>query len=123
MRIGKQFRFEAAHVLPYHTGRCSRLHGHSYRLEVFLDGPVRSDGPAAGMVEDFDEIARAVRELVIDRLDHQSLNDVIANPTSELIGLWIWEQLAPRLPGLAEIVLWETATACAVVRASDVPAR
>jgi 6-pyruvoyltetrahydropterin/6-carboxytetrahydropterin synthase len=119
MRICKQFRFEAAHVLPHHPGKCSRLHGHSYQLEVFIDGPLQTSGAAAGMVMDFDEIARLVREHVIDKLDHNSLNDFLDNPTSELIVRWIWERLAPHLAGLAELVLWETPTACAVLRASD----
>lgn len=123
MRICKQFRFEAAHVLPHHPGKCSRLHGHSYRLEVFVEGPVQEHGPASGMVEDFDVIARIVRERVIDRLDHRSLNDLLENPTSELIVAWIWKELAPHLAGLAELVLWETATAAAVMRASDAAAR
>lgn len=119
MRICKQFRFEAAHVLPYHPGKCSRLHGHSYRLEVFVEGPLHGEGPAAGMVMDFDEVARVVREHVIDQLDHRSLNDVLDNPTSELIVQWVWERLAPHLKGLAELVLWETPTACAIMRASE----
>lgn len=120
MRIRKQFAFEAAHVLPHHPGKCSRLHGHSYRLDVAVDGPLRGSGPSAGMVEDFDRIAEIVRREIVEALDHSSLNDLLDNPTSELIALWIWERLAPALPGLGEVVLWETATACAVVRATDV---
>lgn len=123
MRICKQFTFEAAHVLPHHPGKCSRLHGHSYRLEVFVDGPLQSSGPASGMVVDFDEIAGTVREHVIDRLDHRSLNELLENPTSELIIEWIWQSLASHLPGLAQLVLWETATAYAILTKDDVPAR
>ena len=113
------FRFEAAHVLPHHPGKCSRLHGHSYRLEVAVEGAVQTTGAAQGMVIDFDEIGRIVRERIVEALDHASLNDFMPNPTSENIVVWIWEQLAPALPGLAELVLWETATACAVLRAVD----
>jgi 6-pyruvoyltetrahydropterin/6-carboxytetrahydropterin synthase len=123
VRVRKQFAFEAAHVLPHHPGKCSRLHGHSYRLDVAVDGPLNASGAAAGMVIDFDEIAEVVEREIIAPLDHRSLNDVIANPTSELIALWIWERLAPALPGLAEVVLWETATACAIVRADDAARR
>lgn len=119
MLIRKQFAFEAAHVLPYHQGKCSRLHGHSYRLDVSVDGPLQSEGPATGMVVDFDELARVVRTSVIDALDHRHLNDTIDNPTSENIAVWIWRRLAPQLPGLCELTLWETATACAVLRAGD----
>lgn len=119
MLIRKQFAFEAAHVLPHHPGKCSRLHGHSYRLDVAVAGPLQPDGPAAGMVVDFDELARIVRTAVIDALDHRHLNDTIENPTSENIVVWIWRRLAPQLPGLTELILWETATACAVLRAGD----
>jgi 6-pyruvoyltetrahydropterin/6-carboxytetrahydropterin synthase len=121
--IRKTFRFEAAHVLPHHPGKCSRLHGHSYRFEVAVAGPLAQRGPAAGMVLDFDEIAALVEPLVIDRLDHSSLNDLLPNPTAEHIALWIWNELADRLPQLVEIVVWETPTACAVVRAEDARAR
>jgi 6-pyruvoyltetrahydropterin/6-carboxytetrahydropterin synthase len=119
MRIRKQFHFEAAHVLPHHTGKCSRLHGHSYRLEVTVAGPLRTAGPATGMVVDFDELAQVVRETVIDALDHRSLNEFLDNPTSENIVAWIWRTLAPRLGQLEELVLWETATACAILRNGD----
>lgn len=119
MLIRKQFAFEAAHVLPHHPGKCSRLHGHSYRLDVAVAGPLQPAGPAAGMVVDFDELARIVRATVVDALDHRHLNDTIENPTSENVVVWIWRRLAPQLPGLAELILWETATACAVLRADD----
>jgi 6-pyruvoyltetrahydropterin/6-carboxytetrahydropterin synthase len=117
--IRKQFAFEAAHVLPYHQGKCSRLHGHSYRLDVSVAGPLVSEGPAAGMVIDFDELARVVRATVIDKLDHSHLNDTIENPTSENIVVWIWRRLAPQLSGLTELILWETSNACAILRADD----
>ena len=119
MQIRKQFRFEAAHVLPYHPGKCARPHGHSYRLEVAIRGPVQTHGPACGMIEDFDVIAALVNREVIDVLDHTSLNDHIENPTCERIVAWVWEHLAPVLAGLDELVLWETATSCATLRKSD----
>ena len=108
-------------MLPNHPGKCSRPHGHSYRLDIAVDGELQQDGPAAGMVIDFDEIADVVQHEVVGRLDHRSLNDIVENPTSERVALWVWERVASRLPGLAEVVLWETATACAVVAAKDVP--
>lgn len=107
-------------MLPYHPGKCSRLHGHSYRLDVTLEGPLESDGPAAGMIVDFDRVSAIVRDGVIGELDHRSLNDVVPNPTSENVIVWIWRRLAPEFPQLAELVLWETATACAILRKGDV---
>jgi 6-pyruvoyltetrahydropterin/6-carboxytetrahydropterin synthase len=95
------------------------MHGHSYRLEVAVRGPIRTQGHDRGMIVDFDEIARIVRENTIAVLDHQTLNDVIENPTAERILLWIWERLEPALPGLDELVLWETSNSCAVLGRSD----
>jgi 6-pyruvoyltetrahydropterin/6-carboxytetrahydropterin synthase len=105
--------------LPYHAGKCSRLHGHSYRLDVTVEGPLQAAGAATGMVVDFDELSRIVRQTIVDKLDHTHLNDTIENPTSENIVVWIWRRLAPELTGLAELTLWETANACAVLRPGD----
>lgn len=106
-------------MLPHHAGKCARLHGHSYRLDVTLDGPLQSDGPATGMVVDFDVLSQVVRGSIVDALDHRHLNDIIDNPTSENIIAWVWRTLAPQLPQLAELTLWETATACAILRRGD----
>ncbi len=119
MQIRKTFRFEAAHVLPYHTGKCARVHGHSYALEVAVRGPLQTDGAARGMIVDFDDVRLVVRREIVDVLDHQSLNDFMENPTAEHIAMWIWKRLEPALAGLDELVLWETATSCAVLRRSD----
>lgn len=106
-------------MLPFHSGKCSRMHGHSYRLDVGVRGPIQTEGPARGMIVDFDEIRRVVRETVIDALDHQTLNDFIENPTAEHIIMWVWKRLENSLAGLDELVLWETANSCAVLRRSD----
>lgn len=96
------------------------MHGHSYRLEVALRGSLRSRGPARGMIEDFERIERIVGDRVLAALDHQNLNELIDNPTVENIVLWIWKQLDGALTRLDELVLWETATACAVLRRTDI---
>lgn len=119
MQIRKQFKFESAHVLPHHPGKCARMHGHSYRLDVGIRGPLQSSGPAQGMVEDFDTLAAVVEREVLDALDHRTLNDIVENPTCERILEWIWDRLTPHLPGMDEVILWETATSCAVLRAAD----
>ena len=111
MIVKRVFHFESAHRLPHHPGKCRELHGHSYRLVVSVDRPVEA---TSGMGIDFSDLKALVRDEVVDRLDHRSLNDVLDNPTAELIAQWIWERLAGKLPGLAEVELWETAE-CAVV--------
>jgi 6-pyruvoyltetrahydropterin/6-carboxytetrahydropterin synthase len=122
MRIRKQFKFEAAHVLPWHLGKCARLHGHSYLLEITLQGPLQSEGPSRGMVEDFDVIAQVIEREVIAVLDHRSLNDFMENPTAENIARWIWSRIAGHFSRLDEVRLWETATNCAILRRTDVDA-
>jgi len=106
-------------VLPNPPGKCSRLHGHSYRLDVALEGPLQADGPAAGMVEDFEVVSRVVKAAVIAELDHRSLNELIENPTAENIVRWVWARLAAELPLLTELTLWETRKACVVLSKGD----
>jgi len=71
------------------------------------------------MIEDFDTIKEIVRREVVDLLDHSHLNDHIENPTAERIVLWMWQRLEAALAGLDELVLWETANSCAVLRKTD----
>jgi 6-pyruvoyltetrahydropterin/6-carboxytetrahydropterin synthase len=71
------------------------------------------------MVVDFDDLSRIVRAAIVEALDHRFLNDLIENPTSENLVLWIWRRLDPLVDGLAELTLWETANACAILRRGD----
>lgn len=107
----RRFDFEAAHELPNHPGKCRQLHGHSYRLVVSVDRPVE---PNSGMAIDFSDLKQVVRAEVVDRLDHRYLNDLIENPTAEVLARWIWERLSVPLDGLCEIELHETRN-CSVV--------
>ena len=108
MRIFKDFRFEAAHFLPNvpDTHQCKRMHGHSYRLRVLIEG---KPGNESGWVMDFADIKSAVKP-VIRRLDHQCLNDIdgLENPTAENLAIWIWNEIKPVLSSLTEIHLNET---------------
>lgn len=113
MIVRKEYRFEAAHFIHNHPGRCRNLHGHSYRLFVSVEGPVDAE---TGMVLDFEGLSRIVRERVLQKLDHHFLNDLIPLPTSENISAWIWEQLKPELPGLCQLELFETADNCVIHR-------
>ena len=110
MDVFREFTFEAAHRLPYvpEGHKCSRLHGHSFRVEVRVRGDI---DPATGMVIDFAEIKGAFAPL-LDRLDHYFLNEIegLDNPTSENLARWIWERLTTALPQLAEVIVRETCT-------------
>ena len=116
MRLYKDFSFEAAHRLPNvpEDHKCARLHGHSFLVRVSVDGPV---GEQTGWVMDFAELKAAFRPLH-DRLDHRYLNEIagLENPTSEVLAHWIWRELRPTLPGLAEIEVRETCTSGCIYR-------
>jgi len=102
--VTRSFTFEAAHQLPWHPGKCRGLHGHGYRLDVTVEGPI---GPH-GIVIDFADVAEMVEREVIARYDHAYLNDLMDNPTAELIAHDICKTLdAVGLP-VARIRLWET---------------
>lgn len=116
MEIFKIFTLEAAHRLPHvpPEHKCHRLHGHSFRVEVHVSGPVRV---REGWVVDFADIGRAFQPLY-EQLDHHYLNEVpgLENPTSEHLARWIWQRLQPVLPGLSQVVVRETCTAGCVYR-------
>jgi 6-pyruvoyltetrahydropterin/6-carboxytetrahydropterin synthase len=119
MEIFKEFSFEAAHLLPHapEGHKCGRLHGHSFRVEVHVDGPV---GERSGWVRDFGDIADAAGP-VIEQLDHRYLNEIdgLDNPTSEVVAMWIWDQLAGSLPDLSSVVVRETCTSGCVFTGRD----
>ena len=108
MRLVKQFDFEAAHFLPtFPEGhKCRRMHGHSFRVEVVVEGEI---DPAEGYLVDYGVLKSAI-EPVRARVDHYVLNEIegLENPTSEMIAVWMWEQLSPTIPLLAEIIVHET---------------
>ena len=119
MEIFKEFIFEAAHRLPNVPAghKCSRLHGHSWRGAIYVEGPV---DPHAGWVMDFGEIKQKFSP-IYDILDHHYLNDVpgLENPTSEVVARWIWQQLKPVLPQLSKVIVHETCTSGAIYRGED----
>lgn len=114
-RLSRQFRFEAAHRLPKtpEGHKCRRLHGHSYVVELTVEGEV---DPETGWVLDFAEIKDAFSPLY-QQLDHYYLNEVegLENPTSENLARWIWVRLQGKLP-LVEVRIDETCTSACIYR-------
>src|SRR5512140_1722164 len=90
VEICKTFRFEAAHRLPNVPAghKCSRLHGHSFHLEVYVSGEPQEQ---SGWIVDFGQIKAVVRP-ILEQLDHYYLNEIpgLENPTSENLSRWIW---------------------------------
>lgn len=122
--VYKTFTFSAAHSLPEHDGKCRRLHGHTYRVEIGVTGDLQTSGPSNGMVIDFGDMTSAYSELVHARFDHDYLNDKLPQafmpPTAEKVALFIWDVLYERfLPTSCELTcvrVWETDTCYAEVR-------
>ncbi|MCX6354369.1 MAG: 6-carboxytetrahydropterin synthase [Candidatus Aureabacteria bacterium] len=94
--------FDAAHSIRLPGSACEKLHGHSWKLEAVFAGALGE----GGLVRDFLELEKALRERVISGLDHSNLNERFDQPTTEMLCRWIWSQLLPL--GVVEIRLWET---------------
>ena len=105
IEITKEFRFDAAHCLPNmpdgHMYR--RLHGHSFRVEVSLDG---TPDPRLGWLTDFSDVDRVLDGIAAE-IDHVTLNDIpgLEKPTLEVIGAWIFERAAARLPNVTRVTI------------------
>ena len=112
VELTRRFGFESAHRLPMVPAehKCSRVHGHSFRIDISLAGEV---DPAMGWLLDYGEISARVEPVLKQELDHRLLNDVpgLENPTSEVLCGWLWNRLKPLVPHLAAITVHETCTA------------
>ncbi len=114
--VTKIFEFEAAHHLPNYDGACRNVHGHSYKLEVTVKGLLVKE---TGMVMDFSTLKEAVKEGIINKLDHINLNQEYDMPTAENMVFDIFSLLSQRMNSEAikvdRVRLWETSTSYAEV--------
>lgn len=114
--IFREFTFEAAHRLPNvpDDHKCARLHGHSFRVVIHVEGSVGAD---TGWIMDFADLTESFAP-VHENLDHRYLNEVsgLENPTSEVLAQWIWDRLDPTLQGLRQVVVRETCTSGCIYR-------
>jgi 6-pyruvoyltetrahydropterin/6-carboxytetrahydropterin synthase len=108
--LSKTIRFEAAHWLPTfpEDHKCRRMHGHSFVVDVFVEGEVDE---AHGYLMDFGQITAALRPIEHE-LDHRLLNEIegLSNPTAEMIARWIYDRLKPELSLLSRVRVRETCT-------------
>lgn len=120
MYLCREFKFDAAHNLVNYHGKCERLHGHTYKMAVTLKGLPDSEG----MVFDFVDLKGVVNELVLSKLDHSYINDILPQPTAEYIAEWIFKTLdeALRRPNceLYCVQVWETADSSVTAYSEDV---
>jgi 6-pyruvoyltetrahydropterin/6-carboxytetrahydropterin synthase len=107
MKMGLSLEFDAAHRLPDYDGKCARVHGHTYDVEVVLEGPVDDE---SGFLMDFYNLKRILKS-VLEELDHRDLNEILPNPTAERIAEHIKSGLENHLRGtpasLVSVKLWE----------------
>lgn len=98
--------FDAAHSLPGYQGKCAKLHGHTYQVEMVVEGNVGEDG----FVIDFYKLKKILGTVLQD-LDHNCLNEILPNPTAETIAQWISERLKKDMETtqvrLFSLKLWE----------------
>lgn len=145
IRITKQFNFETGHALYGYDGKCKNVHGHSYKLSVTVSGAPISDSTHVkfGMVIDFSDLKKIVKEEIVDLFDHatvfnqntphielaKELKDrghhvilVDYQPTSEMMVIDFAAKIKSRLPeniNLFSLKLQETETSFAEWFASD----
>ncbi|MHC1631779.1 MAG: 6-carboxytetrahydropterin synthase QueD [Methanotrichaceae archaeon] len=107
MKMGIVTEFDAAHHLPGYDGKCAQIHGHTYTVEVILEGPVDKE---SGFLMDFYDLKQILKS-VLDPLDHCDLNEILPNPTAENIVKYIAERLEielyDKIACLVSVKLWE----------------
>ena len=112
--ISVEQTFAAGHALRNYKGKCENVHGHNFKVQVKIEGERLDD---SGMLVDFIDVKNLMRE-VIERLDHQFLNDVapfdVKNPSAENIAEYFHERMtsglatAPVPVRIRAVTVWET---------------
>jgi 6-pyruvoyltetrahydropterin/6-carboxytetrahydropterin synthase len=111
--VSVQAHYDSAHFLRNYRGKCERLHGHRYVVELAV---ARNELDAAGLAFDFADLKRPLRELA-DRLDHENINELEpftdVEPSAENQARWFWDELKLRLPppmadAMLYVRVWET---------------
>ncbi|HDM36259.1 MAG TPA: 6-carboxytetrahydropterin synthase QueD [Candidatus Syntrophoarchaeum butanivorans] len=100
MKVGVSLVFDAAHSLPEYEGKCRNIHGHTYRVDIVVEGDI---APDTRFVIDFADLKALLRE-VVEELDHRYINEIIDYPTAEYIALYIRDEMVKRLDKRLRIV-------------------
>ncbi|MCD6397510.1 MAG: 6-carboxytetrahydropterin synthase QueD [Spirochaetaceae bacterium] len=120
MFLTKVFKFDSAHNLVEYHGKCEALHGHTYRMEITIQGIPGKEG----MILDYGILKSIVKERIVNRFDHKYLNDTVPQSTTENLVQWIWNELEEPLKGdnyeLYQIKLNETDTNYVVYRGDEI---
>jgi len=114
-RLKVKDHIDAAHYIRDYVGKCSRMHGHRWEIEVVIEGSKLND---LNMLVDFALVKNALR-MLLDGLDHYILNEVLneENFTAEFLAKWIYEQIDISQPlsgerRLSEVSVWESPGCC-----------
>ncbi|MDY4280278.1 MAG: 6-carboxytetrahydropterin synthase QueD [[Pasteurella] mairii] len=130
-KVSKEFSFDMAHILDGHDGKCQNLHGHTYKLQVEVSGDLVPEGAKKSMVVDFTDVKTAVKEAILDPMDHAFIYDTTSEreckiaallnelnsktfgipvrTTAEEMARFMFNRLKDKLP-ISAIRLWETPT-------------
>lgn len=105
--------FDAAHALRGYEGPCENLHGHTWKVQVFLEGRRLNK---IGLLEDFKLLKNELKEILAE-FDHRLLNDLksfeVENPSSENLAKSIYKRIKKKRKSLSKVVVWESASASA----------
>jgi len=116
--IYKEGFFSAAHRLRHYDGKCENLHGHNWKVHVFLKAERLDE---SGMVIDFG-VLKVKLDKILARLDHKELNQLKpfqkVNPTAENIARWIFQEMSKKIKDeriqVSKVMVWETESSCAI---------
>lgn len=117
--ITRRFTLESCHKLIEYKGACQFDHGHSYQLYISIRKRIN---PKTGMIMDYKDLKQIVNKIIIDKLDHKNLNEIIpCKTTAENMCIWIWEELEQKglLKGLHQIRLFETENSECILSVND----
>ena len=108
MIVYRNFRIHASRFLPKLSDEhiCKKMHGHTFNIKIFLDGPIDNK---SGFVMDFYELDKIINKEIISLIDHKVLNDIdgLQNPSSELLSIFIWDKLKDKLKYLHKVSVSE----------------
>ena len=108
MKIFRTYAIHSARYIPTLdlNHPCSKMHGHTFKILIELDGPINDK---TGIVMDFYDLDIIVNDKITKKIDHKVLNDIkgLENPSSEYLSIWIWNQLINSIPILSQITVSE----------------
>lgn len=111
--------FDAAHCIPNYPGNCSRLHGHTYKVQVCLRVKTLD---SLGMAIDFRK-AKEILEAALNYMDHHYINELPEfsdqNPTAENIARFIYDRVRAQAGSIYSVSVWETPSSCATYYRED----